>query len=302
MAEDALRRAIEYFEKALEKDPNCALAYAGLAGAYTNLGYVSTQPPKEIYPIARQAAVRALQLDDTIASAQLALAHIKMMFDWDWEGAEEEYKSLLEVNPGYANAHSSYAFCLAIMGRHDEAIKEIKIAVALDPLSLIINRTLGQIYFLAHKYDKGIEALKNTLEMDPSFDRTHSFLGIAYVGKGMYDDALAEFEKENELMQRWHPINDVWIGITCSLMGKKERGEKILRELIKRSKDVYIPPVFLAELCLALGHREEFSKWLNKAYEERDSLLPSLTGIPMATFARSDPTLVKMLKKIGLDP
>ncbi len=193
--EEGFRRAIVYFSEATEKDPNYALAHAGLADSYIVLGYFSLLPAKEAYAKAREAATRALELDETLGEAHNALATAKADYDWDWPGAEREFKRAIELNPGYATTHQWYGRMLSELGRHEEALAEIKRAQQLDPLSLIINAVSGRILLYAGREDLAIEQLRKTLEIDPNFAHAHQFLGYAYVRKGMFGEAIAEFQR-----------------------------------------------------------------------------------------------------------
>jgi Tfp pilus assembly protein PilF len=165
--EEGFHKAIEHFNQAIEKDPNYALAYAGLADSYILLGNFGLLPPKEEYGKAREAAMKALELDDALGEAHNALANVKAVYDWDWPGAEREYKRAIELNPGYATAHEWYGGLLSELGRHEEALAEIKRAQQLDPLSLIINTVSGWVLMQAGQDDLAIEQLRKTLEMDP---------------------------------------------------------------------------------------------------------------------------------------
>ena len=174
---DGLNKSIDYFQQAIAADPNYALAYGGLADSYNVLSTNNILPPKEAFPKAKAAVTKALEIDDSLAEAHTSLAFIRTVYDWDWPGAEHEYKRAIALNPNYANAHYFYAFTLLITrGRVDEAIAEMKKAVGLDPLSLIINTNLGRTYFLARQYDKALEQYRKTLELEPTFPRAHDRL------------------------------------------------------------------------------------------------------------------------------
>jgi adenylate cyclase len=175
--EEGVRRGIGYFQQAIEQDPSYSLAYAGLADCYNVLGFWNFITPKEAYPRAMQAATRALELDEALAEAHTSLAEAKVDYDWDWPGAEKEFKRAIELKPSYATAHEWYAdYFLIAMGRQDEAIAEINRAQALDPLSLIINEDVGAVLYFARRYDQAIEQLRKTLELEPEFAATHAFL------------------------------------------------------------------------------------------------------------------------------
>jgi len=295
--EEDLNKAIEYFEQAIEKDPNYSLAYAGLADSYIVLPDYSPFPTKKAYPMAKEAALKALEIDSTLAEAYTSLAMVKASLEWDWAGAERDYKRAIELNPGYATAHHWYAFHLTGLGRHDEAIAETKLAQELDPLSLVISRNLGQFFYYARQYDKAIEALQRTIDMDPSFSQVHLSLGVAYLQKSMYEEALAEFQKE--ISQTG--IGITAIGITYAKMGRREEALQLLDDLINKSKEEYVPPLGMARFYFALGENDQGFRWLEKAYEDRDSGLWAIKVNPLYDSVRSDPRFKAILKKMGLE-
>jgi len=285
-----LRKAIEFFKEAIIKDPNYALAYVGLADSYITLPDYSSFPPEEANSKAKELITKALELDNKLAEAHNTLA-VVLSESLNWEEAEREFQRAIELNPGHATAHHWYALHLMYMARFDEAIEEIKRALELDPLSLVINRNVGQVCFFARQYDDAIEALKKTIEMDPNFPYAHFFLGAAYSQKSMYEEALAEFQKES---------NIAWIAITYVRMGKRGEAQNMLEELLVQSKKEYVSPFNIAVVYFVLGENDQGFKWLEKAYEEGigERLLkisPALDNV------RSDPRYKTLLKKVGLD-
>lgn len=188
---DDLKKAAEFFEKAIQKDANFALAFAGLADSYALLGDYGVAPAGEVFPKMKRAAARAVEIDDRLAEAHTSLADARRLFDWDWPGAEQEFKRAIELNNSYATAHHWYSEYLAGMGRFDEALEEAQRAEELDPRSLIINTNLGWILYLGRRYDEAMEELKTTLAMDPDFFLAQQLLWQTYVQKGMYDEALS---------------------------------------------------------------------------------------------------------------
>jgi tetratricopeptide (TPR) repeat protein len=298
---EGLEKAVEYFEKTIEKDPSYALAYAGLADAEMYRSFWGGCPPKETYPKARAAALKALEIDDTLAEAITSLARIKHSYDWDWDGAERGYRQAIDFNPGYATAHQYYALCLMHQGRFEQAVKEMERAHELDPFSLHINVNVGQVYLYARDYDAAITSFRKTIEMDPDHPTTHLFLGFAYLGKSMYEEAMAELQKEKKLAKCWRPGIEIALGGCHSLMGQKDTTRLVLNELLKQSKQQYIPPYLLALLYFALEEDDHGFEWLNKAYETHDSFLYYLKIEPTFDTRRSDPRYIAMLKKMGLD-
>ncbi|GAH12575.1 unnamed protein product, partial [marine sediment metagenome] len=193
--EEGMRRGLEFFEKAIEIDPSYSLAYAGLADSYNLLSRYSYSFPEEAMPKAIAMAKKALEIDDTLGEAYTSLAFARRYYEYDWDATEKEYKKALKYTPGYATAHHWYGIHLSGLGRHDEALKEIKIAQKLDPLSIIINTNEAWMYYFARQYYRAIEQFKKSLEMDPNFAVTHLRLGRTLLQKGLHDEAIEEFQK-----------------------------------------------------------------------------------------------------------
>jgi len=295
-----LKKSIECFEGAIKRDPGYALAYAGLADSYITLRDYASVSPKEVYPKAKEAVRKALEIDSTLAEAHTSLAQLRFR-EWDWEGAEKESQIAIQLNPGYATAHHWYALQLMYLARFDEAIAEMKRAQELDPLSLVISRNVAVVFFFARDYDKALEELKKTLEMDPSFSATHTWLAQIYLQKGMYEEALRDIEKESVASGGWDPFVEAGKGITYVKMGKRNRAQKVLDGLLERAKKVYISPILLAELHFSLGQNDQGFKWLDKGYEERDSTLLEIKVDPGFDNVRSDPRFKILLEKMGLE-
>ncbi len=298
--EEGLNKGLEYFEQAIEQDPDYALGYAGLADSYNLLVAYGITQPKEAYPKAKKAALKALEIDDTLAEAHTSLASIKMSYDWDWEGAEREFKKAIKLKPGYATSHHWHAIYLMHMSRFDEAIEEIQLARELDPFSLVINRNVGAVLYYARKYDRAYEALQKTIEMNPSFSEAHSYLGLVYLQKSEYEDALKELHKEVELAEGHHPVVESWIGIVYARMGEKKKARKVADDLLKRSKQTYISPSW-GLLYFALGDIDEGISWVERAIEVYDHWLTWLILDPVCDSVRSDPRFKACMKKIGLE-
>ena len=293
--EAGMKKAVECFEEALQKDPNSALAYSGLADSYGLLGNFNFLPPKEAYPRAQAAAMKALELDDTLAEAHAAFAHNVYGF----EEREKHFKRAMELNPSYAAAHLWYSRDLSSMGRVDEALKEILRAQELDPLSLIINDNVGEVYGWAHQYDKALEQLCRTLEMDPNFARTHLDLGVTYEYKGMFDEAIAEFQKARELGGENWPELRVPLQHAYETSGYRGYYREQLRLLKERSKQSYVAPALIAVIYARLGDKESAFTWLEKAYRERAGLF-FIEVEPVFDPMRSDPRFRDLLHRAGL--
>jgi serine/threonine protein kinase/tetratricopeptide (TPR) repeat protein len=297
---ESLKKAIEFFEKALEIDDNYALAYAGLSDVYRALPDYASYSPREAYEKARELANKAIEIDNSLSEAHTSLAVIlNNMFDW--EGAEKEFRKAIESNPGYATAHHWFALYYMYQARFAEAIEEINKAYSLDPLSLPINRDIGTVYYYAGRYDEAIEALRKTLELDPNFSLVHELLGRAFLKKGMYEEALREFETEKGFARSWRPVLDAWIIITYMETGMKDKAEKLLDDLKRKSEETYISPYSLSWIYFALGDEEQGFQWLEKAYKERDNWLCEIKVEPVFDKVRQDPRFLTLLKNLGLD-
>ncbi len=281
--------------QAIEKDPGYALAYAGLADAYNILGNWSILPPKEAYPKAKAAARKALEIDDALAEAHVSLAFASYLFDRDWS-AEEGFKRAIALNPNYGPAHQWYGVCLLSTGRVDEAIAEARRAQEVEPFSLIINAVVGWVSFLGHRYDQAIEACRKTLEMEQSFSPAHEYLAMAYEAKGMYEEAIAEFQKA----RRRNPFMLGGLGHAYAMAGKKAEALKVVREMEKRAKKAYSSPYQVALVYAGLGKKDQAFQWLEKAYEERYPWLIHLKRDPRLEPLHSDPRFQDLVRRIGL--
>jgi adenylate cyclase len=298
--EPEIRKSIEYFQQAIAVDPGYALAYAGLAQAYETLSHYSIVRPEEIYPKAKELALRALALDNTLAEAHVVLAYISVYYDWDWEAGEREFKAAIALKPDDVTAHHTYSYFLVILNRFDEAFTEIRKALALDPLNLITNRTIGDFYYHSGQYDQAIESLKRTIEMDPSFSYAHSYLGLSYLQKSMYPEAIEEIKKDLAMQTALEPMLLADLGAAYAKAGSVEKANDILNRLLAESQNKYIPPYFFSYLYVALGDLDRGFEYLDKAYRGRDVWLPLLTFDHLLDPARSDPRFAKILKRMRL--
>ena len=298
---EALKKSLECFQQAIERDPNYAPAYAGLADSYAMLaaGFYAVLPPREAYPKAEAAATKALQLDGTLAEAHATLAWSKVFFDWDWQGGEREFKRAIELNPGNANAHHWYAVFLTIMGRHSEAISEDRKAESLNPLSLIISADLAmQAFGPAGLYDQEMEQCRKTLEMNASFPIAHACLSDSYKHKRMYDEAATEMREAIDLSGG----SVVWVSALAqiyALAGKRIEAMKILNELNVRSKQEYVSPDLFAEIYASLGENDRAFAWIEKGYEERSDLVGGLKAGRQLDPLRSDPRYQVLLRRMN---
>jgi len=296
---EALKKSIDYFNQAIEKDPGFALAYAGLADSY--VVPANQLAPREGMPKAKAAAVRALELDETLGEAHVSLGRVMAAYDWDWTGAEREYKRAIDLNPRYAVAHQWYGGYLSVKGRSDEAIAERKRALGLEPLSLTINFELGLAYYYARDYDHAIEQFQKTLELDPNFAAAHNFLPAAYEQKGMYGEAIAEFKKAIPLTARSEStLSMAGLGHVYAVTGRKSDARIVLGELKQTSAQQYVPATSIALIHAGLGEKDEAFVWLDKAYEERAFQMQWIKIEPRWDSLRSDPRFKELLHRIGL--
>ena len=297
--EQPLKKSIEYFEQAIEKEPRYALAYVGLADSYSILAQWDFLPPHEAYPKARAAATKALEIDEGLGEAHASLALVKQWYDWDFVGAERKYTRAIELNPNYAHAHHWYSELLGEMRRHEEAIAEIRKARGLDPLSLIINCIVGETFRFARRYEQALEQYRKTLEMDPNFAGTHEFLGRAYVEMGEYEKAISELRKGVALSAGSLGII-AELGHAYAVAGKRREAFQILRELKDASKRRYVSPFLMALIYTGLAEKDQGFLWLEKAYEDRSNLMSSLNVDPRFDPLRSDPRFQDLMRRIGL--
>jgi len=296
-----LQRAIAHFERAIQLDPNYALAYAGLSQSYSILPDYGSFPPNQAYPKAKEYALKALQIDDKLAQARLALAQIYRRYEWNWTAAEVEFKLALEYDPNDAMTHHWYGYDLMCVGRYDEAIKEIRRARELDPYSLVINRNLGQALFRAKRFDEAMEILKRTLETDPNFSYLHFYIGQIYLSTERYQEALQEFQNEKKISRGWGQEVDAWIGVVYFKLGQRDKTQEILDRLLEQQKQNFVSPTLVALLYFQLGRNDEGFRMLDKAYEEHDSQARQIRMDASFDSVRADPRFAVILKKMGMD-
>jgi len=293
-----LEKSIEYFEKALEKDPNYALAYAGLADSYMVLGNNAFVSPAEAYPKARELALKALEMDHRLAEAHATLALIEIDYDWDWAGADEEFKLALQIDPGYGFAHAGYAFLLSCLGRHEEAIKEIKTARDLDPLSPRIVANVGFVIYNSRKYDHALKELKKAIELYPEHAQNYIYAARIYAALNRYEEAYAALQRYKEITGA---ESQTYLAYVYAKWGKREEAEELLQKTVERSKRSYISLTYIAPIYGFLGDIDQALSLLEKAYLERDNRLCYLKIDPRYDPLRSDPRFKALLKKMNLD-
>ena len=291
---EGLEKSVEYFNKAIERDPHYALAYAGLADSWFTMGWYRMVTGDVAYTRSKTAATKALEIDPKLAEAHTTLAIIKANYEWDWAGAENEFKKALELNPHYATAHHRYSLFLPIMGRMDEAVAEAKKALELDPLSLIINENVGDMLCLARRYDQAEQQLLKTIELDPNFNVAHQTLARVYEAKGMYEKALEEDLKGEppDVIDRVKKI--------YAQSGMKGVRRDDLDYMLERAKDGEVRPFSIARAYAYLGDKDKAFEWLNKAVDERAVQFTYLIADPRWDSVRSDPRYTALLQRVGL--
>ena len=299
--ESDVRRGLEFFQKAIERDPAYALAYDGLSGAWLALGFYEGLSPRETFPRAKAAATKALEIDDGLAEARAALAMVNLLFEWNWAQAESEFKKTLELNPNYPAGHHWHAEFLTAMGRHEEAVAEARRARELDPLSLIINAWVGRQLYFSRRYDEAIAECRKTLELDTNFVPAHWLLGSALVQKARYPEAVAEFQEAVRLTEG-SPRYLARLGHAYAVMGKLDEARRLLDQLVELSRHRHVSSYNLAVVALGLGERDRALGWLEKAYEERSSQMCFLKVEPLWDALRPDPRFHEVLRQVGFTP
>jgi DNA-binding winged helix-turn-helix (wHTH) protein/TolB-like protein/Tfp pilus assembly protein PilF len=296
---EGVRKATEYYQRAIDLDPNYALAYAGLADCYIS-GHLGL-PPREGYARAEAAALRALQLDDTLAEAHNSMA-ITRFFAWDWSGAEREYKRAIELDPNCAAAHEWYAFYLETVGRMEEGFAEIHRALALNPLSLTINTGLGRMLYSNRQYDQAIAQYRKTLELDPNVLWVRLRLGQALSQKGLAEEALAEFRKAREILVASNGMDVVSIRFAQAqaFLGRRDEAKKIIDQWKRLPPAGSISLQDVAVVYVGLGEKDEAFALLERAYAERDFYLATIKADPRFDQIRSDPRYAGLLRRLGL--
>jgi eukaryotic-like serine/threonine-protein kinase len=301
---EGLQKGVEYFEQAIEKDPGNAQAYAGLAGCYDDLaGGMAYLPPKENFPKAKVAAMKALELDETLAEAHTALGWVNWGYDWDWSSAEREFKRAIELDPSSAVAHGRYATYLVTMGRFDEGVAEGERAQELDPLSQHIVGFLGYQYLAAGRYDESVSQLKKAIELDPTATWLHAELGWAYARKGMYAQAIAEHERMGAQAYAVSGENQVvasGLGWVYALAGKRNEATRILEAFNHLPSQTYVDFYQVGAIYAGLGDKDRAFESLEKGYAERSGGMSYLKTDPFWYNLRSDPRYVDLLRRMGL--
>ncbi len=293
--EDDMRKAVDYFQQAIAKDPSYALAYAGLADAYHELAY--TSPPSEMMPRSKAASMKALQLDDSVSDAHASLGWVLWRYDWNFVEAEKEFRRGIDLNSD-SNGHGMYPLFLYSMKRFDEGMAEHKQAIAADPLNLILNTNVADGLYYARRYDQAIEQYQKTLELDANFSLAQFGLASAYGRKGMYKEAVAEWQKA--YINDGDPRTAELIRKGYSSSGYKGAMQTWLDDLIRQSTHHYVAPLDIATLYARLGEKEHALEWMEKGYQARDANMVDIATDPEYDFLHADARYIDLLRRVGL--
>jgi serine/threonine protein kinase/tetratricopeptide (TPR) repeat protein len=297
--EEGFYKAIDYFQQAVDTDPNYALAYTGLADSYVLLGWNGYLPAKEAFPKGKAAAKMALQFDPDLAEAHTSLAALLWLHDWQWEEAQTEFKRSLELSPAYPTANHWYAEYVMTMGRHEEVMARMKKGQDLDPLSLIINVAVGWAFYHGRRYDEAVEQLRRTVELEPNYPVTYWILGLVLRKTGCYELAITEGEKAVKL-SNGSPLMRAALAHTLSSAGRTMEALQILDDLTRLAKQKYVAPYFFAGIHIGLGDNNRALEYLEKAYEEHSHWLIYLHIDPSMDGLRDDPRFQDLLRRVGL--
>ncbi len=296
---EGFQKCIEYFEKARMEDPGCAPAYAGLAATYCGLAVFGWARPREAVPKGKQAALEALAIDPTDAAAHMALALIRHWYEWDWAGAESEYRRAIELSPGDPMSRGPYAELLAYMGRHEESIEQASRAVSLDPVSLEAHRMLSLTLFYARRYEEAADQCRRALELEPNFYPIHAILALVCGAQGRYQEARRAAEQARSLAPG-EPLCEGLLGWALGATGERAQAMAILDEAMKRRREAYFPASMVSLIYLGLGDLDAACLWAETAFEERDPLLAAVAVSPLADPLLADSRFRELLRKIGL--
>jgi TolB-like protein len=296
---NALRKAISYFEQAIVLDPSYSAAYAGMAECYVMLSFYADQPPLTLMPHAKQAALKAVTMDESIGEAHACLGEVKTYFEWDWHGAEQEFKRAIELNPSYATAHHWNAIFLTIHNREAEAFDEIALAQQLDPLSLVIQSWSAFLHYFWGDYDEAIRQCREALELDPSFALAHACLGLASEQKGMHEETRSELQTALQFSENNTDILAM-LGHSSAVTGDRATALTIIDQLQSSPSDGYVSPYAFAVIHTGLGDHDSALKWLMRAYKEHAIWLALMKLDPRLKPLAADPRFQTLARRIGL--
>jgi TolB-like protein/Tfp pilus assembly protein PilF/class 3 adenylate cyclase len=296
-------RAIDYFNQALAKDPNDALAYAGLADAYSSFVFpLGVVAPQEVMPKAKEAALHALAIDNALGEAHASLAYITFFYVWDWAAAEKEFKRALELNPNNGDTHHWYSHYLMGQGRIEESLIQSKRALELSPFDILFNVHLAWHYLYARQYDQALERIEKTIEMDKNFAQAYPWLGLILEQEGRYAEAIAAFQNAIRLFPGGSSIAEAELAHVYAVSGNQEEARKIIVGLQELAKSEYVSSFQIAAIYAGLGEKDRAFAWLEKAYEERSDGLVNLNADQRFDSLRSDPRFQDLARRLGLIP
>jgi len=297
---DGFKKSIECYEQAIEKEPNYALAFAGLCGSYSYLGFFGFLSPKEFAPRMKAAATRALAIDSALAESHLCMARLKHSYEWDWTGAEREFRQALDLNPNYAEARQIFGGSLALMDRNDEAINQLELALELDPLSLLGNMNVAWTYWGIGLYDRLHELAIKLIELEPNFFGGHQLLGLEFWSRGELEQAISEYRRAVDLGSSAMPLGA--LGSLYAVVGDRGKSQQILDQLRELSAQQYVPRCSIALVYAGMGESDRSFECLNQACEQHEGILP--TYVKYARFLvpklSSDQRYADLLLRIGL--
>jgi DNA-binding winged helix-turn-helix (wHTH) protein/TolB-like protein/TPR repeat protein len=292
-------KAVAYFQQAIDLDRNYSLPYLGLANAYLPMALTSGLPSSEVMPKAKEATLRAVEIDPGNSEGYEMLGLISFWYEWDWQAAEKYFQRALDLDPKNADAHFAYAHLLSNSRRHERALVEIKVARELDPLSLRINAEEGQIFFFAKDYDNALDRLKKTIDLDPSFWLSHLFISRVYTEKGMHSEAVEEAKKAGELSR--NSQSHAYRAYALAKWGKLSEAREVLNELLKLSTETYVPPYNIAVAYNAVGETQKALDYLEKGFSDRDVRMVFLKVEPQWDSLRSEPRFVDLIKRMKIE-
>lgn len=297
--EERLKKNIEFFQRAIKLDPGYALAYAGLADSYMKLGGPhGYYAPRETFPKAKETLLKALEIDETLTEGHELLGTYKLFYEWDWAGAEREFRRAIQLDPNNGGAHERYGSYLQSMGRFDESLAEKKLAQKSDPINPVFIANVGGTLLFARRYDEAIELYRAALELNPNYLWAHVALADTYVRKGMYEEAITEINKALSVEGNTSTI--ALLGNAYALAGRHDEARKLLGQLEALAKRKYVPPFFIATIYIGLGEKNQAFDWLEKAYQERHPHLVQLKVQPVYDPIRSDPRFANLVRRVGL--
>ena len=291
--------AIDYFNEAIDIDPNFALAYVGLADSYSSLSLISRLDFKNHFIKTKDAALSALKIDSNLAEAHTSLGFVKLWYEWDWTGAANDFKRAIQLNPNYAEAHHNYADCLVTFRQFDEAIDEAKQALELDPITPQINKDYAACLYFAHKYDQAIEECLKALDKYPDFAQSYQILALSYLYKGMFSEAILGMQKCVKYAEH-STFHLALLGYVYGYTGNQVEAETILNGLIETSKEERVDPLAFARIYVGLGDNDNAIRYLEKAYEEHSHGLAWIHIQPCYVHLHSDPRFIALIGENGL--